>query len=88
MIVRLPRLFAKKRGHRRSGSQAWGSFGEGVFYGVLLIAGLVFGGLLAGRRFFGWRGRVALRWTLAGFVMLLLAYVGSSFVLEVILQRL
>jgi hypothetical protein len=46
MIVRLPRLFAKKRGHRRSGSQAWGSFGEGVFYGVLLIAGLVFGGLL------------------------------------------
>lgn len=44
--MRLPRLFAKKRGHRRSGSQAWGSFGEGFFYGVLLVAGLIFGGLL------------------------------------------
>lgn len=48
---------------------------------------LVFGGLLAGRWTFGWRGRVALRWTLAGFVMLLLAYVGTRFVLEVILHR-
>ncbi|MFN7571335.1 MAG: inner membrane protein YpjD [Betaproteobacteria bacterium] len=53
-----------------------------------IAAWLVFGGLLVGRHFFGWRGRVALRWTLAGFVMLLLAYVGSRFVLEVILQRL
>lgn len=48
---------------------------------------LVFAGLLAGRFVFGWRGRTALRWTLAGFLMLLLAYVGSRFVLEVILQR-
>jgi ABC-type uncharacterized transport system permease subunit len=48
---------------------------------------LVFAGLLAGRRLFGWRGRTALRWTLAGFVMLLLAYVGSRFVMEVILRR-
>jgi ABC-type uncharacterized transport system permease subunit len=48
---------------------------------------LVFAGLLAGRFVFGWRGRTALRWTLAGFVMLLLAYIGSRFVLEVILQR-
>jgi ABC-type uncharacterized transport system permease subunit len=52
-----------------------------------LAAWLVFGGLLAGRLIFGWRGRVALRWTLAGFAMLLLAYVGSRFVLEVILHR-
>jgi len=52
-----------------------------------LAAWLVFGGLLAGRMIFGWRGRVALRWTLAGFAMLLLAYVGSRFVMEVILQR-
>ena len=44
--MRLPRFFAKKRGHRRTGSQAWGSFGEGLFYGVLLFAGLVFGTLL------------------------------------------
>jgi ABC-type uncharacterized transport system permease subunit len=47
----------------------------------------IFAALLAGRYFYGWRGRTALRWTLAGFVALLLAYVGSRFVLEVILQR-
>lgn len=43
--------------------------------------------LLAGRHLYGWRGRTALRWTLGGFVLLLLAYVGSRFVLEVILGR-
>lgn len=48
---------------------------------------LIFAFLLAGRHLYGWRGRVALRWTLAGFISLLLAYVGSRFVLEVILQR-
>jgi ABC-type uncharacterized transport system permease subunit len=50
-------------------------------------AWLVFGGLLAGRAVFGWRGRTALRWTLTGFAMLMLAYVGSRFVLEVLLHR-
>lgn len=48
---------------------------------------VIFGVLLAGRRLRGWRGRTALRWTLAGFVMLLLAYVGTQFVLSVILGR-
>lgn len=52
-----------------------------------LLSWLVFGALLAGRHFRGWRGRTALSWTLAGFAMLLLAYVGSHFVLEVILHR-
>jgi len=52
-----------------------------------LLAWIVFGGLLTGRAVFGWRGRTALRWTFTGFVMLLLAYVGSRFVLEVILRR-
>jgi ABC-type uncharacterized transport system permease subunit len=47
----------------------------------------VFAGLLTGRFVFGWRGRKALRWTIAGFLMLMLAYVGSRFVLEVILKR-
>src|SRR5690554_1489760 len=47
----------------------------------------LFGVLLVGRRLRGWRGRVALRWTLAGFVALVLAYVGSRFVLEVLLHR-
>jgi ABC-type uncharacterized transport system permease subunit len=52
-----------------------------------ILSWLIFGGLLAGRWRYGWRGRKALRWTLAGFVALLLAYVGSRFVLEVILGR-
>ena len=52
-----------------------------------IISWIIFAHLLAGRHFFGWRGRKALRWTLAGFVALLLAYVGSRFVLEVILGR-
>jgi ABC-type uncharacterized transport system permease subunit len=47
----------------------------------------IFGGLLAGHHFRGWRGRKAVRWTLAGFTALLLAYVGSKVVLELILQR-
>ncbi len=50
-------------------------------------AWIVFFGLLLGRLVFGWRGRTALRWTLTGFAMLMLAYVGSRFVLEVLLRR-
>jgi ABC-type uncharacterized transport system permease subunit len=52
-----------------------------------LLSWLTFGGLLIGRHARGWRGRLALRWTLAGFAFLLLSYTGSRFVLEVILQR-
>tara|TARA_R110002073_G_scaffold64308_3_gene161180 strand:- start:1199 stop:2041 length:843 start_codon:yes stop_codon:yes gene_type:complete len=47
----------------------------------------VFAALLVGRQLYGWRGRIAVRWTLAGFVTLLLAYIGSKFVLEIILSR-
>jgi ABC-type uncharacterized transport system permease subunit len=53
---------------------------------TLLSWGL-FGLLLAGRRWQGWRGRTALSFTLTGFAILLLAYVGSRFVLEVVLHR-
>ena len=53
-----------------------------------LLAWLVFAALLIGRRNFGWRGPAAARWLYAGAVLLLLAYVGSRFVLEVLLQRL
>ena len=52
-----------------------------------LLSWLTFGLLLAGRWLYGWRGRTALRWTLTGFLMLLFAYVGSRFVLEVLLHR-
>ncbi|MEY3206423.1 MAG: hypothetical protein RLZZ21_2754 [Planctomycetota bacterium] len=44
--MRLPRIFGKKRGHRRTGSEAWGSFGDGLFHGALVCAGVVFGALL------------------------------------------
>lgn len=50
-------------------------------------AWLVFGGLLFGRMRRGWRGRIAINWTLAGFSLLVLAYIGSRFVFEVILRR-
>ena len=52
-----------------------------------VLSWVMFGGVLAGRTFNGWRGRTALRWVLASFVALLLAYVGSRFVLEVLLHR-
>ena len=51
------------------------------------LSWIIFAHLLAGRHFRGWRGRKALRWTLAGFAALLLAYVGSRFVLEIVLGR-
>lgn len=47
----------------------------------------VFAALVAGRRLYGWRGRRATRWLYAGTLLLLLAYVGSRFVLEVLLGR-
>lgn len=47
----------------------------------------IFATLLVGRHAWGWRGRKALHWTLAGFSVLLLAYVGSRFVAEFILGR-
>jgi ABC-type uncharacterized transport system permease subunit len=47
----------------------------------------IFGALLWGRHRYGWRGRLAMRWTLSGFLMLVLAYFGSRFVMEVVLHR-
>ena len=60
-------------------------FNHKTVFGVL--SWIVFAALLGGRLVYGWRGRVAVRWTLAGFLMLVLAYVGSKFVLEVVLGR-
>ncbi len=50
-------------------------------------AWVVFAILLWGRWRFGWRGRIAVRWTLSGFVVLMLAYFGSKLVLEFIVLR-
>ena len=44
----------------------------------------IYAALLVGRRIYGWRGRTALVWSLAGFAALLLAYVGSKVVLEML----
>lgn len=52
-----------------------------------VVAWLVFGLLLGGRIRYGWRGQTAIRWTLGGFLALLLAYFGSKFVLELVLGR-
>ncbi|OIQ83358.1 inner membrane protein YpjD [mine drainage metagenome] len=71
-------------------------FSEEIFHQALrfnhktvfsIASWLIFAALLLGRRIWGWRGRVAVRWTLTGFVLLILAYVGTKFVLEVILGR-
>ncbi len=51
-----------------------------------VLAWLAYAALLLGRYRFGWRGRAALNWILIASVLLLLAYIGSKFVLEVILR--
>jgi len=60
-------------------------FNHKTVFGI--VSWIIFAALLVGRYGWGWRGRTALRWTLAGFAALLLAYVGSMFVLEVILGK-
>ncbi|MCP4789514.1 MAG: cytochrome c biogenesis protein CcsA [Gammaproteobacteria bacterium] len=45
----------------------------------------IFASLLVGHYRFGWRGRTAIRWTLAGFSLLVLAYFGSKLVIEYLL---
>jgi ABC-type uncharacterized transport system permease subunit len=52
-----------------------------------IVAWLVFGVLLYGRWKYGWRGRRAVNLTLIGMVVLVLAFFGSKFVLELILHR-
>jgi ABC-type uncharacterized transport system permease subunit len=52
-----------------------------------LLALVLFGILLAGRQFAGWRGRRAVYLYLWGFAILCLAYFGSRYILEEILGR-
>lgn len=53
---------------------------------VLSIIGwLILGILLFGRYKFGWRGKIAINWTLWAFAFLMLAFFGSKLVLEFIL---
>jgi ABC-type uncharacterized transport system permease subunit len=54
---------------------------------VFSVSWAVFAVLLLGRWQLGWRGRTAVRILYAGSGLLLLAYVGSRFVMEVVLHR-
>ncbi|MFU8815711.1 MAG: inner membrane protein YpjD [Pseudomonadales bacterium] len=59
-----------------------------VHHTVLAIASwLLYAGLLAGRHFLGWRSSTATSWTLIAFSLLILAYFGSKFVLEILLEN-
>jgi ABC-type uncharacterized transport system permease subunit len=71
-VLFLEDIFAQHLAHKTALSiMAWG----------------IFGILLWGRWRFGWRGRTAIRWTIGGFIFLMLAYFGSKFVLELVLSR-
>ncbi len=63
-------------------------FAQHLVHKTLLsfTAWLVYAVLLAGRHFMGWRSRTAVRWTLGGFVLLMLAFFGSKLVLELLLK--
>ena len=50
-----------------------------------MISWAVFAALLIGRYSVGWRGQTAVRWTLSGYAVLLLAFIGSKIVLEWVL---
>lgn len=52
-----------------------------------ILSWILFALLLIGRQRYGWRGATAVKWTLSAFIALALAYFGSKFVLEVLLQR-
>lgn len=52
-----------------------------------IVAWITFSSLLCGKLKYGWRGQTSVKWTLVGFTLLLLAYLGSKLVLELILHR-
>jgi ABC-type uncharacterized transport system permease subunit len=54
---------------------------------ITAAAWVIFVVLLWGRYYLGWRGTLASRWTLAGFILLVLGYFGSKLVIELILHR-
>jgi ABC-type uncharacterized transport system permease subunit len=65
-------------------AQAWQWNHKTVFS---LLSWLTFALLLTGRRQFGWRGKRAVGVLYTGSAFLLLAYVGSRFVMEIVLGR-
>ncbi len=63
-------------------------FGSQVAHKTILsiISWIIFSALLIGRWKYGWRGKTAVRWTLAGFIVLAIAFFGSKFIQEFILN--
>lgn len=60
-----------------------------VHHTVLAIASwLTYAALLFGHHVLGWRGTTAVRWTLIAFLLLVLGYFGSKFVIEIVLGNL
>ena len=62
-------------------------FHSGIAHKTILsiVAWVVFSILLFGRWKYGWRGKIAVRWTLGGFIVLMLAFFGTRFVQEFVL---
>jgi ABC-type uncharacterized transport system permease subunit len=54
---------------------------------LTILAWCMFGVLLAGHYWQGWRGQRAVKFTLIGFALLLVGFLGSKVVLELILHR-
>ncbi len=52
-----------------------------------IISWFIYGALLLGHYKFGWRGQKAIRFTLVGFLLLAVGFIGSKFILEMILGR-
>jgi len=52
-----------------------------------ILAWVIYGLLLASKKLYGWRGRKSIYISLTAFLFLLLSYLGSKFVLEIILHR-
>ncbi len=64
-------------------------FAQHVVHKTVLsvMAWCLFSLLLAGRYRLGWRGQTAVKFTMTGFLLLMLAYFGSKFVLDLVLTR-
>ncbi len=51
-----------------------------------IISWFIYGSLLIGHYRFGWRGQKAIRFTLIGFFLLAIGFIGSKFILEMIIK--
>ncbi len=52
-----------------------------------IVSWVIFSALLLGRWKYGWRGKKAIRWTIVGFITLALAFFGTKFIQEFILDK-